>query len=346
MANHKRYPTMKDVAEEAGVAVSTVSHVVNRSAYVTEATAAKVEEAIRRLGFRTNLVARNLRSGKSHVIGFIVSNLSSYFYIRIARGIEQAVRPHGYNVVLVESQETIDTEVENIESLFDRNVDGVILVPTCPSCDHLRKVADSGYPVVLVDRQPEGVEFDTILLANEDAGYRATRHLIQQGHTEIAFVGFHFGHGEIDTTMRERMDGYRRAHEEAGLSVRPECLQVAAGGAALVNQLRYAESYRMTERLLDSSSITAILCGNNLASIGVFSCLKDRNVRIPEAVALITFDDELWLSLSTPRISAVAQPAELMGAAAAEHLLKRIDGRTESPECIRLKAELIVRESS
>jgi len=106
----------------------------------------------------------------------------------------------------------------------------------------------------------------------------------------------------------------------------------------------------MTERLLDSSSITAILCGNNLASIGVFSCLKDRSVRIPQEVALITFDDELWLSLSTPRISAVAQPAaqpaELMGAAAAEHLLKRIDGRTESPECIRLKAELIVRESS
>lgn len=341
----KRYPTMKDVAEEAGVAVSTVSHVVNQSAFVSEATTARVEEAIRRLGFRTNLVARNLRSGRSHVIGFVVSNLSSYFYIRIARGIERVAKPHGYKVVIVESQETTETEIENIESLFDRNVDGVILVPTCPSCDHLKKVIDTGYPIVFIDRQPEGFEADTILLANDDAAYRATRHLIQHGHTEIAFVGFHFGHDEVDTTMTERIDGYRRAHREAGLPVKPDYIQVTAGGPALVHELRHAESYRMTERLLDSP-VSAILCGNNLASIGVFSCLKDRDVRIPEQVALITFDDDLWLSLSTPGITAVAQPAELMGAAAAEHLLRRIEGDTGKPEFVRLKAELITRESS
>ena len=316
----RRAPTMKDVAKTAGVAVSTVSHVINQSRFVSEETTERVELAIRQLGFRANRVAQNLRSGRSNLIGFVVSNLSNYFYVRIARGIESVISRYGYHLTLIDSQERIDLEQENIESLLDRSVDGLILVPTCTSCGHISKLLLTNRPIVFVDREPIGLQADSVLLSNEEAAYRATRHLIEKGHVDIGFVAFHFGHDEIDATMKERIEGYQKAHQDAGLPIRKNFIEVAVGGAVLVNELRHAESYRMMERLL-TSPVTAVLCGNSPASIGVFMCLKDRKVKIPDEIALITFDDDLWLTMSTPSVSAVAQPAELLGAAAAERLM-------------------------
>ena len=340
-----RPPTMKDVARTAGVSISTVSHVVNRSRFVGPETTQKVESAISKLGFRANRVARNLRSGKSNLIGFVVSNLSSYFYVRIARGIEKVISHHGYHLTLIDSQESTEAETENVESLYDRSVDGLILVSTSPSCNYLKRIVSPSFPVVFVDRQPTGFQADTVLLANSDAAYRATKHLIDRGHVNIGFVAFHFGHDKIDATMQERVDGYEKAHLEAGLPVSSGFIKVAEGGAISVNELRHAESYRMMEELLNSP-ISAVLCGNGPASIGVYSCLKDRSVPVPDQIAMVTFDDDLWLTMSTPSITAVAQPAELLGSIAAERLLRRINGNASPHECVRLKADLILRDSS
>ncbi|TVR06332.1 MAG: LacI family transcriptional regulator [Spirochaetaceae bacterium] len=345
MANG-RSPTMKDVAKTAGVAVSTVSHVVNRSRFVSEEATERVEQAIRQLGFRANRVAQNLRSGRSNLIGFVVSNLYNYFYVRIARGIESVIGKYGYHLTLIDSQERTDLEQENIESLIDRGVDGLILVPTCTTCDHIGKLLSADdRPIVFVDREAIGFQADSVLLSNEEGAYRATKHLIEKGHVDIGFVAFHFGHDEIDMTMQERIEGYRKAHQEAGLPIRKNYIEITAGGSVLVNELRHAESYRMMERLL-TTPVSAVLCGNSPASIGVFMCLKDRKVKIPEEIAMITFDDDLWLTMATPSISAVAQPAELLGAAAAERLMQRIQGKPQPYGCIRLKADLIIRDSS
>lgn len=341
----QRPPTMKDVARSAGVAVSTVSHVINGSKTVSEETTDRVEAAIRELGFRANRVAQNLRSGRSRLVGFVVSNLSNYFYVRIARGIESILSQYGYHLALIDSQERVELERENIESLLDRGVDGLILVPTCASCDHIPKLISANKPIVFVDREPMGIIADSILLSNEEASYRATKHLIEKGHVDIGFVAFHFGRNAIDATMQERIKGYKKALADAGLPEKKTYIEIAAGAAAVVHELLHAESYRMMERLL-TTSVSAVLCGNSPASIGVFSCLRDRGVHIPDDIAMITFDDDLWLTMAQPAISTVAQPAELMGAAAAERLLNRIEGRNIPLECIRLKADLIIRESS
>ncbi|MFW5994984.1 MAG: LacI family DNA-binding transcriptional regulator [Spirochaetia bacterium] len=340
-----RPPTMKDVADLAGVALSTVSHVINGTRFVREETREKVEGAIEQLGFRTNLVARNLRSGKSNLIGFAVSNLSAYFYVNIARGIQSVIGPQGYHLALLDSQENRETEMQNIEALYDRSVDGLILTPTTSSVLHLNRVVSGSSPVVFVDRQPSDFEGDSVLLSNTDAGYRATRHLIDKGHVDIAFVGFHFGHGEIDRTMRERITGYEQAHEAAGLTADPDRIRVTAGTSASTTELKYAEPYHSMKSLL-KEKVTAVLCGNSLAAVGVFSCLKEQSVRIPDEVALVTFDDELWLSMCSPSITVMAQPAELMGASAARRLLKRLENRDLPYESFRLKADLLLRDSS
>lgn len=258
---------------------------------------------------------------------------------------ESILSQYGYHLALIDSQERVELEKENIESILDRGVDGLILVPTCASCDHISKLVSVNKPIVFVDREPMGISADSILLSNEEASYRATRHLIEKGHVDIGFVAFHFGRNTIDATMQERINGYKSALADAGLPVQKRYIEVAAGAASVVHELRHAESYRMMERLL-TTPVSAVLCGNSPASIGVFSCLRDRKVQIPDDIAMITFDDDLWLTMATPSISTVAQPAELLGAAAAERLLQRLEGREIPTECIRLKADLIIRDSS
>lgn len=342
-ANHKK-PTMKDVAEIAGVSVSTVSHVLNGTRFVSPDVTFKVKNAIQELKFKANPVARNLRSGKSKLIGFVVSNLENYFYVRIAKGIERVINSLGYHLMLIDSAESKKNEIENVESLYMRGVDGIIVVPTTTDCGYLKTIIPPEFPMVFIDRRPSNYEADSVLLFNAEAAHDAAKHLLNKGHTDVGFVSFHFGEAEIDDTMLERIEGYKTAHEEAGMRVNPDYIQVVPGIPSAIHELRHAESYRITEHLLNTP-VKAIVCGNSLAAIGVFTCLKDKSVRIPEDMALITFDDDLWLSMSTPRITAVAQPAESLGSVAVKRLMKRIQGKQLPYECLRLKAEIILRGS-
>jgi LacI family transcriptional regulator len=340
-----RQPTIKDVAQLAGVAVSTVSHVINQTRYVSEDTTERVESAIRQLQFRANRVARNLRSGKSHLVGFAVPNLANYFYVRIARGIEQELNRHGYHLILIDSQESTETERENVESLIDRSIDGIIMAPTSSSGLALARVRASGVPVVYVDRQPREKDVDSVLLSNTDGAYRATKYLLSAGYRTIGFIGFHYGHEDIDSTMQERIEGYRCALTDFGVPLRSELVKVTRGVAMTVNELRYVDSYGMMKELLTIPA-DAVLCGNGPVTVGVFSCLKDQAVRIPDELALITFDDDLWLTMAAPAISAVAQPAEMMGVAAARLLMERLNGSRKPFECIRMMPDLILRDST
>jgi LacI family transcriptional regulator len=339
-----RKPTMRDVAKVSGLSISTVSHVLNGTRFVSADSTTKVEDAIRRLQFRANPVARNLRSGKSRLIGFVVSNMENYFYVNIARGIEGTVNALGYQLMLIDSMEDKKTEIKNIESLYAGGADGIIMVPTKTDCGYLGNLLPPNFPLVFVDRQPSNYSADCVLLNNMEASYEATRHLINRGYSKIGFVAFHFGETIIDRTMMERILGYKRAHLDAGLEVDPRYVKVVPGGSPAVSELRYAESYHLMQELLDVP-VQAVLCGNILAAIGVFTCLQEAAARIPEDVGLITFDDDLWLSMTTPQIAAIVQPAEFMGSVAARRLLKRIQGEQVSRESFRLKADIIFRES-
>jgi LacI family transcriptional regulator len=336
--------TMKDVAEKAGVSVTSVSHALNGTRFVSPEKIRRIEQAVRDLRFKPNPIARNLRSGKSMLVGFLVSNMANYFYVNIAKGIEKTLSPCGYRLVLIDSAENKNKEMENVESLYLRGVDGLIIAPTDSDCAYLKRMVRAGFPVVFVDRQPVNFNADTILLANEEAAYRATKYFISQKFDPIGFLTFCYGRSGIDQTMRERIDGYARALKEAGIPVRGEAIKTAPGGPSVMNDLQYTESYRLMEELL-RIPVRAVLCGNSLAAIGAYSCVKDRGIGIPDEVSIITFDDDIWLRLTTPQLSSVAQPAESFGVLAAERLIARLEGRDLPGECFRLNAEMVLRQS-
>ena len=338
---HKK-PTMKDVAVQAGVSVSSVSHVLNGTRFVSTDVTRRIEQAIQTLNFKPNPIARNLRSGKSGLIGFVISNLENYFYLSVAKGIEKAIEAQGYRLMLIDSAESKKKEMNNVESLFMQGVDGLILCPTGPDFEYLEKLTRPGYPVVFIDRQPSNYMADTILLDNTEASLAATRYLISKGYRDIGFLVIHFGGDKIDKTIQERIDGYKQALEEAG--IRSRHIKASAGKAVPMNTMQYVETYKMTEQLV-RQQVRAILCGNSIAAIGAYSYLRDKKIRIPEDVSLITFDDDLWLRLTTPGISSVVQPAELMGAMAARRLLLRLEGEELPYECFRMKAEIVLRGS-
>ncbi|MDR3336814.1 MAG: LacI family transcriptional regulator [Treponema sp.] len=343
MATAKR-PTMKDVAQQAGVSITSVSHMLNGTRFVSEDVTSRIDQAIRTLNFRPNPIARNLRSGKSKLIGFMVSNMENYFYVNIAKGIEKTLSAYGYRLVLIDSAENKKNEIDNVESLYLRGVDGLIIAPTDPNCEYLRNILRPGFPVVFVDRQPVNYNGDTILLANSDAAYTATNYFISKGCRSIGFLTLYYGGTTIDKTMQERIDGYKKALHDANIPEDDNCIKAVPGISAAANELQYTESYKMMEQLLQIP-VRAVLCGNSLAAIGAYSLLRDKKIRIPEEVSLITFDDDIWLKLTTPRISSVVQPMESFGVLAARRLMTRLEGKDLPYECFRLKAEMVLRES-
>jgi DNA-binding LacI/PurR family transcriptional regulator len=234
--------------------------------------------------------------------------------------------------------------MDNVESLYLRGVDGLIIAPTNPDFDYLKKIVSVEYPVVFVDRQPANYCADIILLDNFEAAYGAANHFISKNYRDIGFLAFHYGVTEIDKTMQERIDGYIAALRDGGLPVNQNAIKILPGITAAMTELQYTESYRMMEQLLQIP-IRSILCGNSLAAIGAYSYLKDNKIKIPDEVSIITFDDDLWLRLTTPKISSVVQPAESLGVLAAQRLINRLEGKEMPYECFRLKAKMILRES-
>ncbi|MDR0908245.1 MAG: LacI family transcriptional regulator [Spirochaetaceae bacterium] len=344
MLNQNKRTTIKDVAEAAGVSVASVSHIVNGTRPLSAEVTTRILDAIKRLNYKPNQIAQNLRRGKSKVVAFIISNLDNLFYLEIARGMRKILESAGYNLILSDSVENKDIETASVESLVARGVDGLIIAPTTPDCSYLSTIVPADFPVVFVDRQAENYEADSILLFNYEAAYMASNYFISKGYKKIGFLSFHYGQKKPDKTMQERIDGYKKALSDTGIEIDPGLIAVIPGVSGSVGGLQYTESYSKMADLCNNN-VRAVLCGNSLSAVGAYSYLKENNIKIPQEVSILTFDDDQWLSLTTPEISSVAQPTEQFGMLAAQRLLRRIAREGGSFEFIRLKAKLVLRAS-
>jgi LacI family transcriptional regulator len=328
--------TIKDVARRAGVSTMTVSRVINNSGYISPETRSRVERAIADLDYLPNALARSLRFKQTKTIALVLSDISNPFFTTLARGVEDAAMEHGFSVLFCNTDESDAVEREYLSILIQKQVDGVLLVPASDHGGALGQLRARGVPVVALDRRVPGVPVDTVRGDSEGGAYAAVCHLLALGHTCIAAMTGPRG----ISTATDRLAGYRRALEGAGVAVDERLI--------CSDDFTTEGGYRATQRLLaERVAPTAIFSGNNFIAFGAFRALREAGLQVPEDVSLVTFDDlpDSWLM--TPFLTTVNQPAHAIGRRATELLLERL-GERGGPEAreIVLPTELIVRRSS
>jgi LacI family transcriptional regulator len=332
--------SMKDVARLANVSTATVSHVINKTRNVNPDTQEKVLKAISDLKYNVNPVARNLRSGSSRIIGYVVSNLANYFFMDIAVTIDESLSENGYHLIFINSNEDPEKERDNIESLLMQNVDGLIIAPVGRDCSYLKNLIGDRCPCVFFDRKPVGYDRDIIMSTNFEGAFDATVHLIEKGYKKIGFIGSRF-----DETMHEREAGYRDALLRHGIDADDDLIKSGRGRPRTMNEQKSGDAYSFTRYLVEETQVDAILAGNALATVGIVSYLNENSYTMPDDVGFITFDNTFWLTMTSPNISAVNQNKVAIGQQVTQTLLERIKGSDKPITEYRIPTSLILRDS-
>lgn len=326
---------MKDVAREAGVSTATVSHVINKTRFVEKETKNKVLRVMKKLRYYPNSAAQSLRSKKTKVIGLIVPDISNFFFTAIIKGIENTLKKYGYNLILSDSDENLEIEKDQIRVFNAKLVDGLIVAPASGDHTFLKKLLSRNSPVVFIDRKPQSYcPGDCVLVDNAEGAYKAVSVLIKKGHSRIGAITGMPGL----TTSEERVEGYKRALVNYGIKVDQNLIKIGDG--------RYDSGYKLMKELFFNTTITALFVVNNLMTIGAMQFLKEKQIKVPDALAIIGFDDYKWASITNPPLSVVKQPSRRIGEKASELLIRRIKKEeTGDYKEYRLSTELIIRDS-
>jgi len=326
---------MKDVARRAGVSVATVSHVINETRYVTEELRIKVLEAMEELSYHPNVLARSLRQGVTHTIGLVVPDNSNPFFAEMARAAETIGFQNGYSVILCNSDKNVERETTYVQVLIAKQVDGIIFIATGSNVSNLHELTKLGIPVVVADRDIPQTLADVVLVNNEQGGYEATRYLLSLGHRRIAALAFPM----IPSASIERVRGYKRALNEAGIPFRDEWIvygtdSYSGGEAAMTHLLRLPEPP------------TAVFAYNDVMAIGAYRAIHRAGLQIPRDMSIVGFDNIGLASAVVPALTTVAQPIADLAARSMQLLLERIRDKTNRPgQRVILDTALMVRES-
>ena len=329
--------TIRDVADHAGVSVATVSHVINESRFVRPETKARVRTAIEALDYQLDGIARSLRRSRTGTIGVVISDIANPFFADLVKGIEETAHnlADKINLFLCNTEEDIERERVYLDLLQEKRVDGLIIAPAGGNEAYLKRLVDKQFPLVFVDRTLPGVEADTILVDNIEATHKIVTMLTERGHERIAAI-----QAELTAnSIYERMKGYHRALEVAGLQIDPSLEFTAASNID--------SAFLVAKQLLAIKPLPdAVFCTNNFMTLGMMRALNEARLECPDDIAIAGFDDFPWAEAFRPRLAAVAQPAFEMGQKAAILLEERLSKkRTGQAVHITLPAEIRVRES-
>jgi LacI family transcriptional regulator len=327
--------TIREVAESAGVSYATVSHVINNTRLVSPETRERVLAAMAELNYRPNALARSLRQGKTNTIGLVLPDSANPFFAEISRCIEDETFKKGYSVFLCNTELDIQRELFYVDVLSKKQVDGIIFVAAGDQADSLDFLVSRNMPVVMIDRDVPNVEVDAVLTDHRLGGYLATRHLLELGHTRIACIA---GPSSI-TPSAERIIGYRKALEEAGLPYDEKLVlrgdYHAQSGMDITHTI-----LRMDPRP------TAIFALNDLMALGALRAAAEAGCSVPTDLAVVGYDDLELSHFTNPPLTTIAQPKTEIGAQAVDLLVDRMSRKDRPPSRVVLPPELIVRRST
>lgn len=326
--------TIYQVAERAGVSLSTVSRVLNGKSTVNQALKAKVEKAVKELNYRPNAVARSLANSRTDSIGVLVPELNSPFFGDLMQAVESMFRALDKHVIITVGKNCLTTEKDAVEFLISRNCDALIMHAEALSDEYLLELNNSKLPIALINRQVKGMEAACTVLDNEKGGYLATHHLIELGHTDIAYIS-----GPTDKTdAMARLNGHKRALLEAGITL----------DSKLIYNGNFQENSGKTgllELLARDAPFSAVVCANDWMASGVISCARDLGMSLPDDLSIVGFDDAVFAHHVFPRLTTISNPVTDMAETSARYILNKVYGQKH--EVNRLfEPSLVLRESS
>ena len=318
----------------ARVSHSTVSRALRESPLVNPKTATRIRKIAEKAGYRASAAARSLVMGRSNTIGVVVTNIADPFVAGVMSGIEHTAEKHGYSVFLANSNAEPEREMRVVRSFEERRVDGIIVTASRVGALYVPMMERMNVPVVLLNNQHPSEFAHSVLINNVEASLEVTRHLIGLGHRRIAYIGDQYGH-QSDT---ERLSGYRRALEEAGIEFDPGRV---VHGDGKPEGGRHAMAQLMTLHKLP----TAVFCYNDMSALGAMWQIRSCGLRIPEDISVTGFDDLYISQYLDPPLTTVRQPMQQMGRMAMETLLHIFEGADHTHN-LRVEGQLIVRGST
>lgn len=327
--------TIYDVAREANVSMATVSRVVNNNPNVKPQTRKKVFDAIERLGYRPNAVARGLASKKTTTVGVVIPDISNSIFAEVARGIEDIANMYHYNIILCNADKRKDKEIRVINTLLEKQVDGLLFMGGAVTEEHIQAFKTASVPVVLCATSDANESYPSVDIDHESAAADAVRRLIQHGHRRI---------GMISATLEDlssgyaRYHGYKKALEEAGIAFDESLVRIG--------NYRYESGSEVAQYFLGlSERPTAIFAANDEMAIGAIHAIQDAGLKVPGDISVISVDNVRMASMVRPQLTTVAQPMYDIGAVSMRLLTKLMNKETVEDHRVILPHEIIERQS-
>jgi LacI family transcriptional regulator len=335
MAGIKRRTSLKDLAQELGVSIATVSRALRSSPEIGKEMQERVKELAKRLNYRPNPFAQSLRKEAPRMIGVVVPNLVTHYYAAVLDGIEDEAGKAGYSVLSANTHEDTAAEVRAIDNFISLHVEGIIACLSQNTTDysHFEEISKMGIPLVFFGRTCLPELFSSVTANGDEAAQQATQHLIDTGSRRIAFIG---GPNHLDM-VRRRKHGYLEALRENRIPIDRNLV--------ICEKIDYQWALEATTRLLKEQHPDAIVAFNDIITFAAFTAIKEQGLHIPDDVALIGFTDDLHAKYVTPRMSAIEDQSHLMGQTACQLLLKNIGGDSKIYKKI-VPQKLVIRDTS
>lgn len=331
--------SLKDVAQHVGVSIALVSYVVNgqeKEKGVSPEMTVKIRKAIAKLNYQPNLVAKSLKSGKSHTIGLIVADISNPFFSATARIIEDEAAKHGYALIIGSCDESV-AKSRGVEAVFlNRRVDALIMTPAAGAQKQIKDILRKKTPVVLIDRYFDNLKVDSVSVENHESSAAAVSHLINNGRRRIAMVNYrsdllHF---------RDRQNGYKAALAKNSIAFDPTLLlEIPYEHLDREVALRFG-------KLLGTGSPDAVFFATNTLAVAGLKVITSLGIKVPEEVAVVSFDESEAFDLFYAPVSYIRQPIEAIGKEAVRMAIERIRGAAPESRRITIPPTLIFRQSS